>query len=163
MNIDIFQVARLGEVSELRAAAASGVEIGAENKYGENILHAATVRNMPEVVKVAIEYGVDINKQTKKEKRTPLHAAAESKQLEICRLLVEAGADVTRLDYLNREPLWYASWLPKGDYRIVELLLAHGADPEHVEANGKSPLSFAREVQDEALVKVFTDHLKGRA
>jgi len=160
-SLDIFQAARCGEVNNLRAAVASGVDITAQNKYGENILHATTITNKPDVVRLAIEHGVDVNKQTRKKLRTPLHAASESHQYEICRLLVDAGADPSRQDYLGREPLWYASWLAKGDYSIVRLLLAHGANPQHVDANGKSPLSYAREVGDNALVTIFTDHLNG--
>lgn len=153
--VDIFQEARLGEIDVLKQIHASGGDLTVENKYGENILFPAIVSNYPEIVDLAIAAGVNVNKQTKKYKRSPLHVAAELKQFETCDMLLRAGANIFLEEYLNRHPLWYACWLPKGDYRIAQLLLEAGADPCHVEINGFSPLTFAKEVTDFQLVELL--------
>ena len=154
MTDDIFQLARLGDIAALEAAKKSDVDLNLTNKYGENIIHAALAWNKLEVAKFAISHGVDVNQQSKKG-RSPLHVASEIKQLDICILLIDEGANVCALDELGRQPLWYACWLPKGDYRIAELLLSHGANPNHFDINGKSPLSFAQERQIHKLVDIL--------
>jgi ankyrin repeat protein len=155
MDADIYQLARNGEYSELAALKQTGVDLNMVNEFGENILHVAITYKKPEIVSLAILSSVQVNKQTKKERLSPLHLACETKQFEVCKQLIEAGADIDLCDDIGRQPLWYACWLPKGDYGIMELLFQHGANPEHIDKNGMSPLSFAKAQTKQKLIELI--------
>ena len=69
----------------------------------------------------------------------------ERQQTRICKMveiLIDNGADVNRLDdLLNEAPLHVA--VERKMYRVVEMLLAKGADPNLKDRNGNTPLHFA--------------------
>jgi uncharacterized protein len=153
MNIDIFQLARLGETSELIKLKDTGFNLNEINERGGNIIHAAIAYGKPDTAIQTIRLGVDINKQTNNGE-TPLHLACDYKQFEVCKELISKGADIDLCDEIGRQPLWYACWLPKGDFRIMELLVRHGANPNHIDKNGMSPLSFAKAETKEKLIEL---------
>lgn len=64
---------------------------------GWTVLHYAAIRNKPQLVRILIDKGADINVQSKY-KRTALHYAAMFEHSDIVRILVEAGADSTVVD-----------------------------------------------------------------
>ena len=67
---------------------------------------------------------------------TPLHFAAQQGSLAVAHLLLEHGADVHAVDRFGNAPLWTAVFNGRGKGELVELLLAHGSDPHHVNVAG---------------------------
>ena len=90
---------------------------------------------------------------------TPLQRAAMRQQADAVDALLEQGAAVGAENHRGRTALHYAV-LPgqEGtDYslRMVRALLAHGADPNHVDVTNRTPLDLAIERGTHAVVRVL--------
>ena len=133
------------------------VEAGAElegwtiSHHGEDgltPLHEAVWGNgNPAVAAALITAGADIRARHSEDGPTPLHNAANP---EVLAMLLEAGADIEArahfrwpFDLGDMTPLHAAA---HGGYGAVFLaLLEAGADPEAVDAAGKTPMDYAME------------------
>jgi ankyrin repeat protein len=62
---------------------------------GNNLLHVAAIKNRPDVCKILINLGLDVN-QRGEHGYTPLHEAAEQGNEEVYSMLVRFGADVNQ-------------------------------------------------------------------
>jgi len=72
----------------------------------------------------------------------PLHVAAEFDQPEAARMLTARGADISLRDTENdATPLSWAAFF--GRPRVVDVLLEAGADPNHRNKHGLTPLDCA--------------------
>ena len=86
----------------------------------------AAEKGHPEVVKLLVDNGADVNARTKKI-GTALTLALDNGHLEVAKLLIAKGADVNPSMHLlyRKIPLTIAR--TKGYKEIEELLRAHGA------------------------------------
>ena len=77
---------------------------------------------------------------------------------EIAKLLLQKQAEINVYDYYGNNPLWYAVFEANKteDYRMVKLFLEHGADIHHKNKADRSPLDFAKKVNDTALINLLT-------
>jgi ankyrin repeat protein len=117
-------------------------------------LYEAIIENNSEAIRWLIEKGADVNHQDRNG-WTPLHFAVQEKQLETVALLLAFGADANLHDVYGNGPLWRAAFDARGDYRLVEPLVAAGADANHKNGSGKSPIDFAVTIGDETLRKLL--------
>jgi ankyrin repeat protein len=85
----------------------------------------------------------------------PLHSAATIQSVAICRRLLEAGADPDARQQVGYTPLMSAAL--RGNEELVELLLAHGADPRIVADDGKT----ARDLALQGGFQTVADRLSG--
>ena len=103
--------------------------------YWSNEIREATVRTL-------LEHGADPNGRD--QRTPPLILAVNKNEIEIVKLLLKAGADAGRSfaygwTYLESSITGvFASSL---DVSIVRALLAHGADPNRLNSNGRTPLA----------------------
>lgn len=77
-------------VVRARRGAGMGVPV---SSVGFTPLHEAAVRGEPEIAKLLLEHGADVNALGGQHQITPLHAAAAGGHLETVKLLLEAGAN----------------------------------------------------------------------
>ena len=103
-------------------------------------LHLAAYYSSPEVVKVLVEAGADVN-AVDSTKNSALHRATY-KNPDVVPVLLEAGAKVNLLNAADHSPLFFAAG--HNNNSIVEPLLAAGADP----LLGTSPLKACSVNQD---------------
>ncbi len=104
-------------------------------------LHEAAEANHPEIMKLLIKEGADLNIQSKHHV-TPLHIASNQNHPEIVRILIDSGANLNVVTLKNVTPLMYSSEYNHID--IVKMLLKAGADPNIViNANGATALHLA--------------------
>jgi ankyrin repeat protein len=117
---------------------------------------SSAVRNgtqsLPDVARLLLEHGVDVNGQTVYD-RTSLHEAAENTEVEVVRVLLEHGANVGAEDENGRTPLHEAA-----DYEVVRVLLEHGANVGAEDKNGRTPLHTAVEYGTVEVVCVMLEH-----
>ena len=85
----------------------------------ETPLHHASSKGHPEVVRILLEKGADIE-ATNLNGDTPLHIASEEGHIDVVKILLEAGADKEARHKLGWTPLILAS--ENGHTDIVELL-----------------------------------------
>jgi ankyrin repeat protein len=81
--------------------------VNAENKWKSTPLHNAAWYQHPELVKVLIEAGADLDAKNSA-KKTPLHFVAR-RNIKIAKMLIDAGADVNAEDEDGKTPWDYAS------------------------------------------------------
>lgn len=128
---------------------AAGANIHQVDQNYLTLLHKACHGSRPEVVKVLLEQGAEVD-CGEYEGRTPLHEAAwRSASPEVIRILVAAGADVDAQtdDYahtscncaLGETPLHFAA-KQEDSLQVMEALIELGADPDATDSYGNTPL-----------------------
>ena len=95
----------------------------------------------PELAKLLIEKGAAVNAQGLADE-TALHLAIRDGMLELARVLLENGADPTIANDRGETALHYAVDWDQPD--IIKALLAEGADVTLENRNGQTPLDIAR-------------------
>ncbi len=113
--------------------------------------------NNPSVVEVLLDAGAEIN-GANEDGYTALMEAANCRVPDSLRLLIERGAEVNARSGNGSTPLIYGVFAlgetfstPTPD-DVVAVLLAHGADLEARDLEGKSALDVARETGNDELV-----------
>jgi ankyrin repeat protein len=97
----------------------------------------------PEVARVLIERGADVNAPAANAQRVaPLHAAAAVQDRATAELLLAHGADPNVKQQLDYTPLHGAA--SRGDVELATLLLAHGAERDARGTDGLTPADIAR-------------------
>jgi hypothetical protein len=79
-------------------------EIAIDGEGSWSPLHSASSNNHPSTVKLLIDRGASINKQSECNGNTPLHTAASNGYFEVVKVLVDSGADKTILNNENKTP-----------------------------------------------------------
>ncbi|KAI1098464.1 ankyrin repeat-containing domain protein [Jackrogersella minutella] len=114
---------------------------------GDTALLAAIIKKRTKrIIDMLLEYGSDANVKNR-EGHTPLFEAVQSTRLEIVTSLLDHGANPNLPGPKHMYELWPAAGLP----RILELLLARGADPK------KSPgvMELATSINNKDSVRVL--------
>ena len=96
-----------------------------EGDPGGSLLHDCVHGNFCHAAELAIECGIDINKQTNKG-NTPLMFAAEGGRLRMCKLLIVNGAELDLQNERKETALHLAAKYGRVD--VVDLLVKEGAD-----------------------------------
>jgi ankyrin repeat protein len=126
-TLDVFEAAALGEAETLAQLLA--VDPSAARAWsgdGFTALHFAAFFGGPEVARLLLESGADVDVVSRNElKVAPLHSAVAG-QLKVALLLIERGADVNVRQRHGWTPLHGAA--DAGDEEVVAALLASGAD-----------------------------------
>jgi ankyrin repeat protein len=114
-----------------------GAKVDAVDKNGETPLHLVSGHGhlvgetSVHVAKLLLEYGGDVNAQTKSLQWTPLLAAAHYGNLHIAQLLLDNGAKIDAMDSDGNTPLHHVSvyqFSEKACVSIAQLLLKCGGD-----------------------------------
>lgn len=87
--------------------------------------HYAAAMRRRKIIKILVEYGVNINVRDGSG-RTPLHWACQEGYTDIVDLLVENGAQMNVQDEDGQTPLYIAS--AEGHYNVVKQLLEKGKE-----------------------------------
>lgn len=151
--MDIFQTVKLNQEREF-SSAIDKTEINVINEFGQNMLHMAVAGGANSIGKELVRRGIEVNRQDSKG-QTPLHYAAVHASSELAKAILEAGGDVSIKDSYGNTPLWSAVFNARGKHDLVKLMMRFGPDPKSKNKAGKSPLDFARQINDEALIAIL--------
>ncbi len=119
-------------------------EIVSDRNYlGENALFAAIEYSKPDVVKLLISKGADVNAVTGNNE-TALFYAVSRQEVECAKVLLDAGMKVNEKRYDGTSPLFLA--VKNNDRKMVKLLMQYGADVNAAK-DGVTPLDLAKKEQ----------------
>ena len=129
---------RLGDALAVQRMVEQGACVEAVGADGTTALMTAAGEGHLEVARVLLMHNAQVN-AVNKEGESPLHFAA---------LLLENGAAVDARSRSGETALMVAAW--SGFEKMVQQLLAAGADAELLDEDGLNAAAHARTVQDEA-------------
>jgi len=144
--LDIFEAAATGDEALLRSLLEKEPELAqAFSGDGWTALHLAAAFGTPAAVSTLLAAGARVDTVSRNpQQNQPLHAAlALGKNMESVRLLLEHGAPVNAAQAGGFTPMFSAAIADRRD--LLELLLAHGAEPHCKSDAGKTAADFARE------------------
>jgi ankyrin repeat protein len=140
-DLDVFDAAALGRVGHLDVMLSLDPDLAtAWATDGFCPLALAAFFGQPTALQrlLAAGAGVQINEPSRNPMRVAtIHAAVASRSLEIVETVIAAGADVNARQQGGFTPLHEA--VHNGCHEIEALLLAHGADPDALDAEGRRP------------------------
>ncbi|HZW07235.1 MAG TPA: ankyrin repeat domain-containing protein, partial [Phycisphaerales bacterium] len=114
---DIHAAVRRNDLAAVRAIVAADPTTLKDQSGNQSPLHEAACYVTPEMVKLLIELGADVN-ATAYNRFTPLHVV---KDAESAKALIKAGADLTKIDSWGKTPLQSATPV------IAEAMIEAGA------------------------------------
>ena len=143
--LDIFEASATGNAARVTELLRGEPDmIHAWSPDGGTALHFACFFRQPEIVKILIRAGADVQIPARGfGSVTPLHSAAAGRNPDAVEALLAAGAKPNVRQQGAYTPLHSAA--NNGDERSTRLLLDHGADPTLKSDDGKMPADMARE------------------
>ncbi len=152
---NIFSIVRNGQYDQYLELI-KNVDVNCQNEYGQNLLQEAIGANRDEIAVDLVSKGIDINHQDNRG-MSPLHYCAQYLNMKIAELLLKNKADVNTVDSYGNNPLWTAVFNANDDCQMVRLLVRHGADANHKNKANRSPIDFARQIEDTDMIKILLD------
>ena len=127
----------------------AGAKLNLSSGGRHPLILTAASSGYSEVIQTLINNGADVDTKAKYGD-TPLKKAIEGKHLETVRILIKNGANMegTYLELATRAN--------KTD--ILRLLLENGANPNHIDILGRTPLFFAAKAGRPDMVTILMDH-----
>ncbi|XP_078118523.1 uncharacterized protein ankrd50l isoform X2 [Sander vitreus] len=119
----------------------SGVPLESRDSEGRTALHVASWQGCVEMVDLLLKHGANPNAQDT-EGRPPMHSVAWTGHVEVgCRLLDSSGVNIDLACHQKATALSIAA--QEGHANIVAMLLERGANPNHMDKYGRSPVKVA--------------------
>ncbi len=147
---DFFVALIRDDPGTIKSLIAQGFDANSVDPQGQPAANVAIQRDSARAFTALVETpGLDVN-QLNKAGESALMLAAIKGQLEWCEKLLQRGARVNQPGWA---PLHYAATGPNP--RIVELLLARGAEIEAASPNGSTPLMMAARYGSEESVRLL--------
>ena len=146
-----------GHLDTTRRLVEAGADVRRTNDEGDTPIRRAANFGSVELVRWLADRGGDV-RATPTGGASALHKAVENGDVDMVQALIELGADVHAVTYDGLTPIqsiFEYEYAPDVHVPIVEVLLAHGADPTQRDADGKSLLDYAREYSMPELVAVL--------
>lgn len=131
----------------IRALAKAGADLGALDNDRYDAVTIAAVADDEATLAVLLEVGASAKLTTSRYDGTALIAAAHLGHDGVVRQLIKAGAPLDHVNNLHWTALIEAVVLGDGGprhQRVVQDLLAAGANPQLADRDGRTPLALAR-------------------
>ena len=151
------QLIKFLSATDLRASNIKPEDVNAQLDDGNysSPLHLAAKEGLPELVRVLLSKGAEVDAKNRR-KETALHLAASEGNEEVVRLLLQNNADVDAKNDFESTPLHLASF--EGKEKIARVLLEHNADPNAQDQYQDTPLHLAAWEGHPKVVDVLLKH-----
>ena len=154
-DASLAHAARTGDAATVEALLREGAGVDTPDPHGTTALHWATYRDDAEMATRLIAAGADVNRSNRYG-ATPLSLACVSGNPALIGPLLEVGA-FPNLRAAGEPPLLTCA--RSGQVEAVELLLAHGANPNITDGwKGQTAVMWAAEEDHAAVVETLVAH-----
>ncbi len=140
----------------LRVLSEHGAKLDAVDNRGERPAHWAASHGALESLRFLKDKKVDLDAKALNG-WTPLYRAAFHSRTEAAAYLLEQEAVANSTDTRNQHTTLHIA-AENGNYRVVELLLMHGARANVIDANGKTPERLARDSRHMAVARLIANY-----
>lgn len=141
--VDVFKAVKRGNLPLVKSFLNEGDKAERLNKHYFSkritLLQAAIYHNQPEIVRMLILEGANINMLS--ENKTPLMHAIEQNNPNILDILIMAGADINALNKQKKSPLFYCA--KHGTVAIAKVLVDNGAKLDLKDGKGRTAMEYA--------------------
>lgn len=152
--VGIFELSAVGDLDRVRELVRSDVDcIRNQDRRNRIPLHYAAHTGRVEIINLLVEAGAKVD-ALDKHSHSPLTVGVEANQFDACERLLEFGANPDARGGHYRGSVLHRAVLGK-NMRLVELILNAGANPNAIDAGGKTPLHDAIGVGRKDLVAVL--------
>jgi len=143
-----------GDIRIIKELLSRGLKLkdGDNQKYGD-LLHCAIMHDRIEMVRFLVERGADINQASGPFAETSLLKALREGKWGIANYLLEKGADPNLFSKHRAFPLNYAAC--RGGHETARRLIRAGAKLCKVDFEGRTPLEWAVENRDKAMLQLL--------
>jgi len=148
-TIPFYLALQRGDLNQIERHLKHGVDVNAVDPDGERPLHVAASGGRWVVAELLLKQGADIDAPDS-EGRTPLLVALLAGRTQVAIELIKRGAAFDANGLLREMTLAGVS-----DRDVVDLLVKRGADPNHRDNDGKTPLILALEKGDRLMAKLL--------
>ncbi|XP_020293306.1 caseinolytic peptidase B protein homolog isoform X2 [Pseudomyrmex gracilis] len=140
-----FRAAQYGNISELRKAIADGIDVNVRHPLGWTALHTAAINQKPDVIKILLESGADVNAE---DRFVNVHRTAIEKGLHSLDVLMKREEEFSEI--LNNKATFQGftalHYAVLADSEIcVQTLLDGGANPTVENEAGHRAVEYAKE------------------
>jgi ankyrin repeat protein len=164
-NSLLYVAASKNQLSKIRFLLNKGANVNFKNERGATPLNVACDKNALDAVQLLIDEGADVNTRTTRGS-TPLTCAASGKGCtlvsatafshvydftNVAEILLDNGADVNL-----QNPLIFD--VRTSNLKMVQLLLANGANINATDSTGKNALQIAEHHKHKNIVKFLKDY-----
>ncbi|XP_028291583.1 ankyrin repeat domain-containing protein 50 isoform X2 [Gouania willdenowi] len=133
-----------------------GVPLESRDSEGRTALHVASWQGCWEIVELLLNHGANPNAQDSGG-RPPLHSVAWTGHAKVGQCLLEATAINVHLACHQRATALSIA-AQAGHANIVEMLLEKGANPDHIDKYGRSPIKVAWKHRHFNIVRLLERH-----
>jgi ankyrin repeat protein len=151
-TIGLYLAVQRGDIDQIERHIYWGADINQPNVDGETPLHVAAAKGRLVVVKLLLKHAAEID-AADRDGHSPLHAAVIADRTQVAQYLVDQGAaidpDRLLMEVVNSSVT---------DRDVVEFLLANGANINHLDSSGKTPLILAITNNQRLLTKRLIAH-----
>jgi ankyrin repeat protein len=151
---NVFQIVRLNDIDTYYSII-DNVDVDMLNEDNQNLLHESISYNNNDISFNLIEKNINLN-QKDKDGKTPLHYCAAFNNYEVAKMILERDGDINICDNHGNTPLWVAVFNARGTYGVVKLFLTFKANVNNKNKANKSPLDFAKQIEDDELIEILT-------
>ena len=140
---------------------ASKNDVEKRNGFGWSPLYYASSRNHPNIIKLLLEAGADVNGVMEHNGDTPVIVASENDSAEALEYLIEQGADINQTNNNGDTALFCASrYNTKETLAVVKLLHKNGCDIRKCNKNGWNPVMWASKHGNYRILGYLLQHEK---
>jgi ankyrin repeat protein len=177
---DIHEAAKQGNLAKAEALLKDNANlVSSKDNNGYTALHFAAFGGHKDVADFLLAHMADVNAKNNQD-LTPLYLAVAYDHKDVVDLLLSNKADVNAKDNVNMTPLHYAAqfrvMVTTRGYRslgnttplhretqnrskdVTELLLAHGAEVNAKDNEGKTPLHYAVQQDFREIAELLRQH-----